>query len=313
MKKYLLLGGMIFLPAAVLAWQSGMAAVGITQEGLKSQTERALREYSDSMTLPYFGQKTVAAAKALDGAGRAALVSEIAAAVKAMVMSAEFQAAHEAYIKQQYKAANHGIKATKAEDLVKKANTKAGMNEFELKMKRDMAAAYVQMAMSTQLPALKEMFAYDLKEWTRYAENPKRSNRAKYAKLVSQAQAIQGLADSNPDKFRRGYAVLKSSEADGLDTEEALFGASAGAEREAEQLAWDKHNLKGVLKLKLTQVVAEAATVDFAAQTVQQGNTVKFVNPAYERKSSTWKAMFRAGKAPTAALLEFSRAWLKEL
>lgn len=187
------------------------------------------------------------------------------------------------------------------------------MNEFELKMKRDMSAAYVQMAMSTQLPALKKMFDCDLKEWTRYAENPKRSNRAKYAKLLSQAQAVQGLAESNPDKFRRGYAVLKSSEADGLDTEEALFGASAGAQQEAEQAAWDKYNLKGVLKRKLPQVVAEAQSVDFAAQTVQQGRLTKFANPAYERESPVWKAMYRAGKAPTAALLEFSRTWLKEL
>jgi hypothetical protein len=53
--------------------------------------------------------------------------------------------------------------------------------------------------------------------------------------------------------------------------------------------------------------------VDFAAQTVQQGNRVKFVNPAYERKGYLWKAMYRAGKAPTGAMAEFARAWLKEL
>ena len=51
----------------------------------------------------------------------------------------------------------------------------------------------------------------------------------------------------------------------------------------------------------------------FAAQTAQQGGRVKFTNPAYERKSSVWKAMYRAGKAPTAALSEFCNAWLKEL
>jgi hypothetical protein len=37
------------------------------------------------------------------------------------------------------------------------------------------------------------------------------------------------------------------------------------------------------------------------------------VNPAYEKKSVIWKAMFRAGKGPSAAGVEVARAWLKEL
>jgi hypothetical protein len=313
MKKYILTAGMICLPVAVLALQSSMEAVGITPAGLQSQAERALRQYGDMEVLPNFGSKAVAAAKALDEAGRAALLKEIAAQLKPMVMSAEFQAAHTAYIKQQHKAADHGIKVKSMDDAVKATTTSAGAKEFELKMKREMAKAYVQMAMETRMDSLKEMFDYDLKEWTKEAGKPNGSDRAKYQKMVKQAQAIQGLTESNPDKFRRGYAVLKSTEADGLDTEEALFGAQAGAQQEAEQLAWDKYNLKSVLKRKLTQVVTEAPTVDFAAQTVQRGSTKYFANQAYERKSPTWKAMYRAGKAPTMAALEIARAWLKEL
>lgn len=84
-------------------------------------------------------------------------------------------------------------------------------------------------------------------------------------------------------------------------------------QQEQEQEAWDKHSLKAVLRSKLPTVVKEAASVDFAAQTVQQGNRTRFANPAYEKKSSVWKAMYRAGKAPTVAALEFARGWLKEL
>ena len=152
-----------------------------------------------------------------------------------------------------------------------------------------------------------------MKDWTKDANNVKNSDRAKYAKLVAKAEAIKDLSASNPDKFRRGYAVLKSAEADGLDTEEALFGAQAGAQKESEQLMWDEHNLRGALKRVLAQAVAEAPTVDFAAQTVQKTGVRVFANPAYEKKTLTWKAMYRAGKGPTAAGLEVARAWLKEL
>ena len=313
MKQRLLTAAFVFLPVLVFAWQAGLAGIGITQSGLKSQIERGTRDYSESLTIPYFGAKAMAAIKGMDEAGRTALTKELCASVKTMVMSAEFQAAHDAYIKERFKAVNHGIQATSMEETAKKAMTKGNVEEFQVQMKRQMAAAYVQMAMETPLEGLKEMFESDLKDWTKSAGNPKRSDRAKYAKLVSQAQAIQGFITTDEKKFRRGYAVLKSAEADGLDTEEALFGAQQSAQMNSEQLAWDKYNLKGILKRLLTQAANEAQSVDFAAQTVQKGSVKVFVNPAYEKKSSTWKAMYRAGKAPTGVALEFARAWLKEL
>lgn len=92
-----------------------------------------------------------------------------------------------------------------------------------------------------------------------------------------------------------------------------MFGQQASAQKDNEQLMWDEHNLRGGLKRVLTQIVAEAPTVDFAAQTVQKGSVKVFVNPSYEKKSITWKAMYRAGKGPTAAGLEIAKAWLKEL
>ncbi len=313
MKKYIFAAGVICLPAALLAWQGGMAALGITQSGLQSQIERATRQYGDGLTLPNIGSKQLAAAKALSEPEQVALMRELAAAAKAIMMSPAFQAAHDAYIAKEHKAVNHGLKVKSMEQMAQQISSKGGAAEFQLKMKRDMAAVYVQLAMETKIEDLKQMFDYSVKDWTKEANKPKSSDRAKYAKLVKQAEAIQDLSVSNPDKFRRGYAVLRSAEADGLDTEEALFGAQASSQKDSEQLAWDEHNLRGILKRKLSQVVAEAPTVDFAAQTVQKGSSRVFVNPAYEKKSQSWKAMYRAGKGPTAAGLEVARAWLKEL
>jgi hypothetical protein len=45
--------------------------------------------------------------------------------------------------------------------------------------------------------------------------------------------------------------------------------------------------------------------------TVAAGRTKKLANPAYEKKSDLWKAMFRAGKAPTLATSDMAKARLK--
>ena len=314
MKKHVVTAALLVcLPVALVAWQDGMAALGITESALQSQFERATRQKGDGLTLSILPPKALAAAKALGEPQQAALMKELATAAKTIMMSPAFQTAHDAFIAKEYKAVNHGIKVKTLEQVAQGATTKAGASEFELKMKREMAGVYVQLAMETKIEDLKMMFDESLKEWTKEAAKAKGSDKAKYTKLVTQGEAIKGLSVSDPDKFRRGYAVLRSAENDGLDTEEALFGAQAGSQKDNEQLMWDQHNLRGALKRVLTQVVAEAPTVDFAAQTVQKSSSRVFVNPAYEKKSLVWKAMYRAGKGPTAAGVEVARAWLKEM
>jgi len=314
MKKHVVTAALLVcLPLALAAWQDGMASIGITEAALQSQFERATRQKGDGLTLSILPPKALVAAKALSEPQQAALMKELASAAKTIMMSPAFQTAHDAFIAKEYKAVNHGIKVKTLEQVAQGATTQAGASEFELKMKREMAGVYVQLAMETKIEDLKMMFDESLKEWTKDAAKAKGSDKAKYTKLVTQGEAIKDLSVSNPEKFRRGYAVLRSAENDGLDTEEALFGAQAGSQKDNEQLMWDQHNLRGALKRVLTQVVAEAPTVDFAAQTVQKSGSRVFVNPAYEKKSLVWKAMFRAGKGPTAAGVEAARAWLKEL
>jgi hypothetical protein len=197
--------------------------------------------------------------------------------------------------------------------LAQLGTSEAGAAEFEAKMKRDAGALYVAMVKDAKIADLKMMLDMQLPDWTKDANNVKRSDRAKYQKVVKGAAAIEGLAVSDPEKFRRGLAVLLSTVNDGPDTEAALYGASAASQKETEQVAWDKHNLRGALKRLLTQAVAEAPTVDYAAQTVEKSGVRVFVNPAYEKKSATWKAMYRAGKGPATAGVAIAAAWLKEL
>ena len=87
----------------------------------------------------------------------------------------------------------------------------------------------------------------------------------------------------------------------------------ARSKQEKEQLAFDKYNLKAVLKLQLSTFVAVVPTVDFAAATTPKNGTTVFVSPAFEKKGVVWKACFRAGKGASMAALAIAQGWLKEL
>jgi hypothetical protein len=284
MKKYVVIAALVCLPAGLMAWQSGMASVGVTEAGLQSQFERATRQKGDGLMLSILPPKALVAAKALSEPMQVALMKELATAAKTIMMSPAFQSAHEAFIATEYKAVNHGIKVKTAEQSLAGIGTKAGNDEFQLKMQRDMAAIYVQMATETKIPDLTMMIDEYVKDWTKQAAKPKAD--PKYARYLKQAAAVKAISESDPPKFRRGFAVLASAANDGLDTEEALFGAQASSAKDSEQVAWDEHNLRGAIKRVLTQVVAEAPTVDYAAQTVQKSGVAVFVNPAYEKKSA---------------------------
>lgn len=137
-----------------------------------------------------------------------------------------------------------------------------------------------------------------MKSWTDEVARSKGADKAKYTKLSTGAEAIKDLSATQPEKFRRGYAVLLSAAQGGLDTEEAVFGATASTKDENEQVAWDKYNLRGALKRVLVQAVAEGPTVDFAAATVQKGGVRVFVNPASEKKISSGRSSWTSTARP---------------
>ena len=314
MKKRVIAAALICLPAGVWAWQGTLAEVGVTESALQSQIERATRQEGDGLRLSLIGPKQLLAAKLLSEPQQVALMKELGAAARTILMAPAFQAAHEAFIAKQYQAVNHGLKVKSPDQMMAQLGTStAATAEFEAKIKRDAGALYVAMVKDARIADLKMMIDAQLPDWTKDANNVKKSDRAKYQKLVKGAAELEPLAASDPEKFRRGVAVLLSASNDGPDTEAALYGASAASQKEAEQVAWDEHNLRGALKRLLAQAVAEAPSVDFAAQTVEKSGTKVFVNPAYEKKSLTWKAMYRAGKGPAMAGVVIATAWLKEL
>jgi hypothetical protein len=312
MRRIFVLGGLVLLPAALIAWQGVMGGLGIKQSDLQAQAERATRSYGDTrLTLPWFSQQTRQAAKGLSEQNRAAAVREIGAAVKALMMSKAFMDSHVAYIKRERKAADHGIKVQTPEEKFK-AMTAGGEAAID-EATRQAATQMAQMLLTLPAAQLVPMFESDLGDWERQTKSRNAKTQAKGQKLHARAKALQPLIQSDPEKFKKGYVVLKSMDMGGPDNEAGLQEGGNKAQMEQEQTNWNKHNLRAVLKPKLNFLVAEAETVDFTAQTVRQGDKLKFVNPAYEKKSDIWKACYRAGKAPTAAVLEFARGWAKEL
>jgi len=259
--------------------------------------------------LPFIPSTTVAAARVLGESAQVALVDTVGAAVKSLVMSPAFLAQHNEYIKSEHQAVDHGIKGVVSmEDALKKNDLKT----LEALQRNQMVAMSVDVAANYPGDALKGELAGEAKRWRTYAADPKRRDRAKYQKMVGIADTIESLPGTD-EKFRRGYAVIKSIDNDGPDTEAAVYAIHARFQQEKEQAAYDAHNLNALVRARLTRFIAVASKVNFDAPTVEKDGKTVFVNAADERQGALWKACFRAGSAPTAAAVKLAKAWLSEL
>ena len=109
---------------------------------------------------------------------------------------------------------------------------------------------------------LQVLISQNLEGWTRRADDVKRKDRAKFQKMVRDAQALQTLGTSDVQKLRRGVAVLYSMDQGGPDTEQALYALRDRVKFESQQIAWDQYNLKTVLRKQLTVFVALVPAVD---------------------------------------------------
>lgn len=79
---------------------------------------------------------------------------------------------------------------------------------------------------------------------------------------------------------------------------------------------WTKRfpeNPNKAIKARLEEYLKLAATVDFNAPTSGTGKRKKFTDPALEKKSLKWKAIYRAGKDVNTIATNFAKTWLTEL
>ena len=302
-------------PAAAAEKKAAVSPLDVSVLPLHQSAVAVLRGHDEPRAngdwnyLPSIPAAATAAAYALSESAQAAFVETVGAALKTLVMSAGFQAEHEASIKSEHQAVDHGLKGVIGfEEAMKKNDLKA----IEAIQLRQVVAMGVEQVRIVPPEALKQSLTSEMADWNKRAADPKNSERAKYQKLVAKGKTLEPLP-AKDEKFLMGYAVLKSIDNDGPDTEEAVLAIHRRVQDEKEQAAWDEHNLRGQLKRNLTAFVAVASKVNFKAPTVEKSGKTMFVNAADEKQGAMWKACFRAGEAPTAAALKLAKAWLLEL
>jgi hypothetical protein len=295
--------------AACLAWQGGIAMVGLSD----AEAEQVARSFFGSSSLslpgPYFLKGPMAAQwKGKAPAERAQAVREMALYAKRMVSSPAFAATYNGWIKDRYHAADHGLKLDPRADATKMA---ANPDSYMKQMQNTIAAGLSQSFSQMPVSSLKMLFDQDLKSWN--------ADKGK-AKLSARAQQIAPMITRNPEEFKKQYILLKSIDMGGPDSLAGLEAAKADAQKaqteqkaREEQQAWNEHRLPVEIKRRLTEFVTIARSVDFAAQTRPQNGRLVFVSQDYERKSDNWKRLYRLGKEPTQAMLSVAEQWLKDL
>ena len=68
---------------------------------------------------------------------------------------------------------------------------------------------------------------------------------------------------------------------------------------------------EGLVKKRLQEYLSLVATVDFNATLSASEGRKQFTNPAYEKKSLKWKALYRAGKEVNDVVTAFVKEWMK--
>lgn len=305
-RNRILVASILVLCAGVAtAWQSALSSVGWTEAQVSEIAERFFTNSSPN-ALPNNGYLSREVKQRWIGrapAERAQAVRELARYARSYVQTPAFEKLYNGWIEKRYQAVNHGIKAEKAP--ATQADSNAMMSQAAAEMVKSMGELppeAMQMLLKGDIDMLQK----------------KTGERDK--KMLARYREVESLLKTSPAEGRKRYAIVKTMQMTGQDNEATLnanlaAGAKSAAEakRMEEQRAWDQHNLKAELRRRLTEFVALAGSVDFAAQTQPRAGRQTFVNPDFERKPNSWKALFRLGKEPAMAAADAAKQWLREL
>lgn len=283
----------------------------VFEKNVTDYVNRELSGGNSGIAIPFVDRSVRQSFLALDDAGRAAVVRELGAAAKAIVMSPAFDSAYKAMLKSQYKAVDHGVKVAPA------TITTTQPDDMEKQMQNQMRAQFRKMALDMQ----KQVDTYNAEAIQMMVESfvsqlevvppNNAAERAMQAKAKTLYAEAGKLAGSNlPEARNKFKAALLSGFY--VDPSNAA-GAEADQLKIDQQTEYNKRALRPQLKAKLGEFVTLAKTVDFKAATQDRNGRKVFVNPTYERKSSFWKLLYRAGAGATGAAVQVAQAWMAEL
>jgi hypothetical protein len=287
------------------AWQGALSAVGWSEQKASEIAESFFT--NTSYVLPDSGSMAPAIKQRWLGrspAERAQAIRDLALHAKGYVQAPTFQKLYDGWIKEHYRAVNHGIRV----DRNAPANSEEG--------NAAMSAAAAEMAKAFgELPAdaLRMILTTDI-------DGLKDSTEDADKKMLARYRRVESLLKTNLPEARKQYALAKSMQMLGQTDESQVQaklaeGLKTGADlkRMEEQRAYDEHNLKTALRRRLTDFIALAESVDFAATTQRQAGKMVFSNSALEGKPHHWKLLYRLGKEPTMAAVAVAEQWLHEL
>ncbi len=304
-------------------WQDSLASLRLTRETFERQVtdyvRNAVHDTGEMRYAPGLGRAGAQALLAMDDAARAAVAKELGAAAKALVMSPQFAAAYETYLKTSQNAVNHGIvvKDAQAETLAAaKSNNMAAFEAATNNMMRDM----YRKSVIERLPSTAKMDRQTLEIMAESdagmldASAPSTAaDKANVAKAKAMLSEAKKLAASDIDKARATYRAALMLGA-GLGDERQLAAEADAAKKKEQQLNYNRLALKPALKRRLQAFVTVARSVDFKAATqAGAGGKRVFVNKAYENKSGFWKMLYRLGPGGTNAAAAVAQSWIAEL
>jgi hypothetical protein len=303
--KQILITAIFACAGVAVAWQTSLSAVGWTEERASQIAESFFT--NSSAGLPDGGSMSREVKQRWLGrspAERAQAIRELALHARRYVQTPAFEKLYNGWIKDHYNAVNHGLKIDPSAP-AKEEDVNAVMSAAAIEMAKSMA----------ELPAdaMRLLLTNDI-------DSLKDSGEENDKKMLARYRRIEGLLKTNPAEARKQYGVAKAMQMTGQTDESKLqetlaAGAKTGAEakRIEEQRAWDEHNLKTELRRRLTEFIALAESVDFAAATQRNAGKMVFTNPGLEQKPHHWKILYRLGKEPTLAAVAVAKQWLREL
>jgi len=297
-KLILLLTGVFFLVAFKIV-NDVLSDVGTTLQEVKQITLEQIAK--KDFDLPRYTMQVRDACKKLQPGVREVTMMNLGKVVKDYVQSASFQAEYMAYIEKPAGGRRGPAPmddAKWAEERKKKIDqTVKGMSTPETtKIYADMLDPQLE-ASQSMLKLLEE--SPDVKVG---------KSKEELQKEVTELKAMKELYKKDAEAFKVKFAEYM------VDQQLAMqMSRSKASEAEKQKRINELKDYKSIIVKQLKQFLDLSATVDFTAQTMQKGNKIVFVNPAYEAKSSAWKLCFRSGKEAVTGARKFAQQWLNEL
>lgn len=297
-----------------LAWQNFSDKIGMTHAQLDGIVKNAVARQEPNFT-PSVPKQIVAAYKALPEAEKAAVVKELIAAAKAIVLSPAVLTMQDRRIQSQYGGVNHNMQLPTRIEASNKLSAQRRAKQISDEKYREETAKLNGAGAAADIyrfdaSSLRSSLEGDLRSAEYIASKGTRSSSSPDpAKVLEMTKAVAAKSKGDDEAFRRAYAALASFKAGGPADEATVMQLV----KEEQQRIYDEYAPKAMLKRGLQEFIQNAARVNFAAGTTTKGNTIVFTDPAMERSPDSIKYLFRLGKAPTAVAVEAAKEILKGL